>query len=184
MSLQCLRMIECTLLVSTSSEHSINPGKYAVTLCVTGSSPTREVSGRAVLSANRGGSEPIAKRAPGRAVVLTDVITQSRAVVLSEQHSPVGKDAGLTAHIEQFWCTLQQRCARIVGKRLSFSKCPANLVGALCTSYDSTTNPARGPDYFAFLYNMYWQIIVWSISLRESHSCFQHPLPRTIQPAR
>ncbi|MBP3954390.1 hypothetical protein J8F10_03675 [Gemmata sp. G18] len=42
-----------------------------------------------------------------------------------------GQDTGLTAHIERFWLTLRQRCARLVRKTLTFSKCPRNHLGAL-----------------------------------------------------
>ena len=47
------------------------------------------------------------------------------------QEEDGGKDAGITCHIERFWCTLRQRCGRFVRKTLSFSKCPLNHVGAL-----------------------------------------------------
>ena len=65
------------------------------------------------------------------AIVCTDFLTQYRAVVPEDRHAPGGKDSGLTAHVERFWLTLRQRCARFVRKTLSFSKCPDNHVGAL-----------------------------------------------------
>ncbi len=67
----------------------------------------------------------------GRAIVHTDFLAQYRAVVPAGRHVAAGKDAGLTNHVERFWCTLRQRCARFVRKTLSFSKCPRNHVGAL-----------------------------------------------------
>lgn len=65
------------------------------------------------------------------ATVYTDFLAQYRAVVPAGRHVAAGKDAGLTNHVERFWCTLRQRCARFVRKTLSFSKCPRNHVGAL-----------------------------------------------------
>jgi IS1 family transposase len=65
------------------------------------------------------------------AIVCTDFLAQYRAVVPEDRHAAAGKDAGLTNHVERFWLTLRQRCARFVRKTLSFSKCPDNHVGAL-----------------------------------------------------
>jgi insertion element IS1 protein InsB len=65
------------------------------------------------------------------AVVATDFLAAYRAVIPEGQHAPAGKEAGLTAHVERFWCTLRQRCARLVRKALSFSKCDRNHIGAL-----------------------------------------------------
>ena len=56
------------------------------------------------------------------AVVYTDYLAQYRAVIPEDRHTAAGKDAGLTNHVERFWCTLRQRCARFVRKTLSFSK--------------------------------------------------------------
>ena len=65
------------------------------------------------------------------AVVCTDCLARYRAVVPEDRHAAAGKEAGLTAHVERFWLTLRQRCARFVRKTLSFSKYPENHVGAL-----------------------------------------------------
>jgi len=65
------------------------------------------------------------------AIVCTDFLAQYAAVVPATRHLAVGKDAGLTNHVERFWCTLRQRCSRCVRKTLSFSKCPRNHLGAL-----------------------------------------------------
>jgi insertion element IS1 protein InsB len=65
------------------------------------------------------------------AVFCTDFLPAYRAVIPEERHAAAGKDAGLTNHVERFWCTLRQRCARVVRKTLSFSKCLENHVGAL-----------------------------------------------------
>ena len=66
-----------------------------------------------------------------RAIVCTDFWSAYRAAIPEERHAAAGKEAGLTAHIERFWCTARQRCSRLVRKTLSFSKCPRNHLGAL-----------------------------------------------------
>jgi insertion element IS1 protein InsB len=66
-----------------------------------------------------------------RAIVATDLLPVYRAVVPEDQHAPAGKEAGLTAHVERFFGTLRQRCARFVRKTLSFSRKMENHVGAL-----------------------------------------------------
>jgi insertion element IS1 protein InsB len=63
--------------------------------------------------------------------VYTDFLASYRVVIPRARHRAVGKDTGLTAHIERFWLTLRQRCARFVRKTLTFSKCPRNHLGAL-----------------------------------------------------
>ena len=65
------------------------------------------------------------------AVVCTDFLAAYRAAVPVDRHVAAGKDAGLTNHVERFWCTVRQRCARFVRKTLSFSKCWMNHIGAL-----------------------------------------------------
>jgi insertion element IS1 protein InsB len=61
----------------------------------------------------------------------TDFLASYHVVIPTSRHQAVGKDTGLTAHIERFWLTLRQRCARFVRKTLTFSKCPPNHLGAL-----------------------------------------------------
>jgi len=51
-------------------------------------------------------------------------------VIPSEQHTPGGKESGLTAHVERWNNTLRQRLARFVRKTLSFSK--SDLMHELC----------------------------------------------------
>ena len=63
--------------------------------------------------------------------VYTDFLASYRAVIPRARHRAVGKDTGRTAHIERFWLTLRQRCARFVRNTLTFSKCPRNHLGAL-----------------------------------------------------
>jgi insertion element IS1 protein InsB len=65
------------------------------------------------------------------AVFCTDLLPSYRAVIPEDRHAAAGKDAGLTNHIERFWLTARQRCARLVRKTLSFSKCLENHLGAL-----------------------------------------------------
>ena len=66
-----------------------------------------------------------------RAIMCTDFWSAYLAAVPEERHAAGGKEAGLTCHIERFWCTVRQRCGRLVRKTLSFSKCPRNHLGAL-----------------------------------------------------
>jgi len=49
----------------------------------------------------------------------------------SKRHQRVGKDSGLTNHIETFNNTLRQRISRLVRKTLSFSKKLENHIGAI-----------------------------------------------------
>jgi insertion element IS1 protein InsB len=65
------------------------------------------------------------------AIICTDFWSAYQAVIPEDRHAAAGKDAGLTNHVERFWCTLRQRCGRFVRKTLSFSKCVENHVGAL-----------------------------------------------------
>jgi IS1 family transposase len=67
----------------------------------------------------------------GEAIVATDFLAAYRSVVPEDRHAAAGKDAGLTAHVDRFWLTVRQRCARFVRKTRSFSKCWENHVGAL-----------------------------------------------------
>ena len=65
------------------------------------------------------------------AVMRTDFWAADAAVVPAARHEPGGKGDGVTCHVERFWCTMRQRCARLVRKTLSFSKCWDNHIGAL-----------------------------------------------------
>jgi insertion element IS1 protein InsB len=55
-------------------------------------------------------------------LIFTDFWEAYQAVIPQKQHQAVGKDSGLTAHVERFNNTLRQRLARFVRKTLSFSK--------------------------------------------------------------
>jgi insertion element IS1 protein InsB len=72
---------------------------------------------------------PAAYRA--RATCFTDFREAYAAVVPPARHRPCAKGSGLTNHVERFFGTLWQRCARLVRKTLSFSKCVENHLGAL-----------------------------------------------------
>ena len=52
----------------------------------------------------------------------TDFWQAYQKVIPAEQHTPCGKETGLTAHVERWNNTLRQRLARFVRKTLSFSK--------------------------------------------------------------
>lgn len=65
------------------------------------------------------------------AICCTDFLAAYAAVVPEGRQAPGGKGDGLTNHVERFFCTLRQRCARLVRKTLSFSKCVFNHLGAL-----------------------------------------------------
>jgi IS1 family transposase len=52
----------------------------------------------------------------------TDFWEAYRKVIPEGQHTPCGKESGLTAHVERWNNTLRQRLARFVRKTLSFSK--------------------------------------------------------------
>ncbi len=94
----------------------------AVVAMVTGDRP--EASARALF-------EALPQEYRDEAIFLTDFWRAYRAALPQGRHGEAAKGDGLTSHIERFWCTLRQRCARFVRKTLSFSKCPLNHVGAL-----------------------------------------------------
>jgi hypothetical protein len=48
-----------------------------------------------------------------------------QVVIPAQQHTAVGKETGLTAHVERWNNTLRQRLGRFVRKSLSFSKSDA-----------------------------------------------------------
>jgi IS1 family transposase len=75
--------------------------------------------------------EALPARYRDRAVVATDLLPTYRAVVPEDRHAAAGKEAGLTAHVERFFGTPRQRCARFVRKTLSFSRKMENHAGAL-----------------------------------------------------
>ena len=52
-------------------------------------------------------------------------------VIPCKQHKAIGKETGLTNHIERFNNTMRQRVSRLVRNTLSFSKKLENHVGAI-----------------------------------------------------
>ena len=77
----------------------------------------------------RSGSPQLLYRAG--AVVYSDFWAAYGAAIPESQHVPCGKGDGMTCHVERFWCTVRQRCARFVRKTPSFSKCHWNHTGSL-----------------------------------------------------
>jgi len=75
--------------------------------------------------------EPLSLEYRERALVATDLLPVYQVIVPEKWHATGGKEMGLTAHIERFFGTLRQRCARVVRKVLSFSRKMENHVGAL-----------------------------------------------------
>ena len=65
------------------------------------------------------------------AVSYTDYWAAYSMVFPSKRHKAVGKETGLTNHIERFNNTVRQRVSRLVRKTLSFSKKIENHIGAI-----------------------------------------------------
>lgn len=65
------------------------------------------------------------------AVCYTDFWEPYACILPRARHKRVGKDSGLTNHIERFNNTLRQRISRLVRKTLSFSKQVENHIGAI-----------------------------------------------------
>ena len=65
------------------------------------------------------------------AVCYTDFWAAYAKVFPKKRHKAVGKETGLTNHIERFNNTMRQRISRLVRKTLSFSKKLENHVGAI-----------------------------------------------------
>ncbi|MCI5168362.1 MAG: IS1 family transposase, partial [Candidatus Electrothrix sp. GM3_4] len=54
-----------------------------------------------------------------------------KTVIPVKRHKAVGKETGLTNHIERFNNTMRQRISRLVRDTLSFSKKIENHIGAI-----------------------------------------------------
>ncbi len=65
------------------------------------------------------------------AVAYTDFWQAYKTVIPSERHRAVGKETGLTNHVERLNNTFRQRVARLVRASLSFSKKLNNHIGAI-----------------------------------------------------
>ena len=65
------------------------------------------------------------------AICYTDFWSAYDIIFPDCRHRLVGKETGLTAHIERLNNTLRQRISRLVRKTLSFSKTLENYLGAI-----------------------------------------------------
>lgn len=65
------------------------------------------------------------------AVAYTDFWQSYKSIIPSKRHKAVGKESGLTNHIERLNNTLRQRVSRLVRESLSFSKRLDNHIGAI-----------------------------------------------------
>ena len=65
------------------------------------------------------------------ATCYTDYWDAYKKVFPTKRHKAVGKETGLTNHIERFNNTVRQRVSRLVRKTLSFSKKTENHIGAI-----------------------------------------------------
>ena len=61
----------------------------------------------------------------------TDFWDAYNSILPTDRHKSIGKETGLTNHIERFNNTMRQRCSRLVRKTLSFSKKVVNHIGAI-----------------------------------------------------
>ena len=75
--------------------------------------------------------QSIPERYRNHTTFYTDGWCAYEGVIPEKQHRVVNKLLRITNHIERFNCTLRQRVSRLVRKSLSFSKKPANHIGAI-----------------------------------------------------
>ena len=96
---------------------------------------SREIIGLYIGDRSRESAQQLWNSLPGVyrqcAKVYTDYWEAYVTVIPSTRHGAVGKESGLTSHIERFNNTLRQRVSRLVRKTLSFSKKIENHVGAI-----------------------------------------------------
>ncbi len=86
---------------------------------------TRQVVAYAIGDRSEATCRELWERAPAayrRAHCFSDFWEAYQLVIPAEQHTPVGKQSGETAHVERWNNTLRQRLGRFVRKSLSFSK--------------------------------------------------------------
>jgi len=65
------------------------------------------------------------------AIAYTDFWQAYKIVILANHHRAVGKETGLTNHVERLNNTFRQRVSRLVRSTLSFSKKLSNHIGAI-----------------------------------------------------
>ena len=96
---------------------------------------TREIIGAHVGNRGREGAQALWASLPPVyrqcAVCYTDFWEAYETVIPVKRHKAVGKETGLTNHIERFNNTMRQRVSRLVRKTLSFSKKIENHIGAI-----------------------------------------------------
>jgi IS1 family transposase len=96
---------------------------------------SREIVGFYMGQRNKSGAEALWRSLPPVyrqcAVCYTDFWSAYPLVLPQKRHRPVGKETGLTNHIERFNNTLRQRISRFVRQTLSFSKKMQNHIAAL-----------------------------------------------------
>lgn len=96
---------------------------------------TREIIGVHVGDRSRSGAQALWNSLPPVyrqcAVCYTDFWDAYKTVIPFKRHKAVGKETGLTNHIERFNNTMRQRISRLVRYTLSFSKKIKNHIGAI-----------------------------------------------------
>jgi len=96
---------------------------------------TREIVGVHIGERGEIGAKELWNSLPGVyrqcAVSYTDFWASYAAIFPRSRHKAVGKETGLTNHIERFNNTLRQRVSRLVRETLSFSKKLENHIGAI-----------------------------------------------------
>ncbi len=96
---------------------------------------TRLIVGAHIAGRDTSGAQGLWDNLPERyreeAYCYTDFWEAYCAVIPGEKHQAVGKETGLTNHIERFNLTMRQRVSRLVRKSLSFSKSLDNHIGAI-----------------------------------------------------
>ncbi len=96
---------------------------------------TREITGVHVGDRSRSGAQALWNSLPPVyrqcAVCYTDFRDAYKTVIPVKRHKAVGKETGLTNHIERFNNTTRQRISRLVRYTLSFSKKIENHIGAI-----------------------------------------------------
>ena len=96
---------------------------------------TREIVGVHIGDRSKAGAQALWDSLPPvyqqHAMSYTDFWDAYALVFPADRHRAIGKETGLTNHIERFNCTLRQRCSRLVRLSLSFSKSLENHISAI-----------------------------------------------------
>jgi insertion element IS1 protein InsB len=78
-----------------------------------------------------------------RTIVATDLLHVYQAIIPPDGHATGGKEMGLTAHVERFFGTRRQRCARVVRKSCRSRGRWRTMSAPSGTSSDTTTYAAH-----------------------------------------